>query len=101
MGEILRLVIKHTSHSEDDEEKTISSRVNELSKVTGILHNKVYSRVQFSEFSRLCTPGNARAGCTRASDKALSPASFLPKRWPVADPALFWLWVGGIIIAIL
>lgn len=54
-----------------------------------------------AEHSFLCTPGNAGACWTRASDKALSPASLLPKRWPMADPALFWLWIGGIIIAIL
>lgn len=54
-----------------------------------------------AEHSFLPTPGNASACWTRASDKALSPASLLPKRWPMADPALFWLWVGGIIIAIL
>lgn len=54
-----------------------------------------------AEHSFLCTPGNASAYWTRASDKALSPASLLSKRWPMADPALFWLWVGGIIIAIL
>lgn len=53
-GEILRLVIKHYSHSEDDKEKTISSWVNEPSKVTGILPNKVYSRTQLSAYTRKC-----------------------------------------------